>query len=125
MMQTLSISNLSKNYPKSKIDVLRDVSLTVKMGEFVSIVGLSGCGKSTLLSILAGVEKETSGEIKINEKASTKRTGKFGYMPQQATLLPWMTVLENVALGLQVQNISKKEREEKAKKLLKHFQLDA
>lgn len=124
MNYTLSVSHLSKTYQKSGIEVLRNISFSVKKGEFVSIIGPSGCGKTTLLSILAGVEQQTNGEIQINGKIQNKREGKFGYMPQQATLLPWRTVLENVALGLEVCGISKKEREEKANKLLVHFNLD-
>jgi len=78
------------------LDTLASFDLVVTAGEFVSIIGPSGCGKSTLFTIIAGVEKSTSGTISIDGEASIIRAGKTGYMQQQSLLLPWRTVEEYV-----------------------------
>ena len=96
MQSKLSTKNLSKSF--SSLKVFDCISLSVKAHEFVSIIGPSGCGKSTLFTILSGIEKQTSGEIILNQKVVNDRKGQFGYMPQDASLFPWKTVLENVRL---------------------------
>jgi len=80
--------------------VLHGVNLTLKAGEFVAIVGRSGCGKSTLLRLLAGLENTTQGHIEIDEKATSGLHDGTRIMFQEARLLPWKRVLDNVALGL-------------------------
>jgi len=121
MFPQLSIKHLTKSF--GTLPVLGDISLVVKKQEFVSIIGPSGCGKSTLFHILAGVEKETTGEIVLANKRTEDLRGKFGYMPQEASLLPWKTVTENVMLGLRIKGVSKSTAEEKATELLKKFHL--
>jgi ABC-type nitrate/sulfonate/bicarbonate transport system ATPase subunit len=118
---TLLIRHLTKNF--GELQVLSDISLAVKKHEFVSLIGRSGCGKSTLFHILAGVEKETAGEVLLDNKKTRDLRGKFGYMPQEASLLPWKTVLENVMLGPRIHGISKSIAQEKATDLLKKFNL--
>ena len=97
MSPKLSIKHLSKAF--TNLEVLKDISLSVKNHEFVSIIGPSGCGKSTLFHIISGIDGATSGEIILDQKIVKDRRGKFGYMPQDASLLSWKTVLENVMLG--------------------------
>jgi len=121
MTPRLTIKNLSKSF--DDLSVLNDISLSVGNHEFVSIIGPSGCGKSTLFTILSGVDRETSGEIVLDQKSISDRKGKFGYMPQDASLLPWKTVLENVMLGLLIKGESEKSVKEKAYDLLKKFDL--
>ncbi len=121
MTPRLTITNLSKSF--DDLSVLNDISLTVGKHEFVSIIGPSGCGKSTLFTILSGVEKETSGEIFLDQKSILDRKGRFGYMPQDASLLPWKTVLENVMLGLLIKGVAKNQAKEKAYDLLHKFDL--
>lgn len=123
--EKLSVINLGKtfSYKQTTLEVISDISLTVKNHEFVSIIGPSGSGKSTIFNILAGVDQQTSGEIILDDKKVLDRRGKFGYMPQDATLLPWKTVLENVMLGLIILGKSEKQVREKTLELLHKFDL--
>jgi len=81
-------------------EVLQDVDLHIRPGEFVSIVGRSGCGKSTLLRLLAGLESPSSGAITIDGRAQSQHKDDVRIMFQDARLLPWKRVVDNVALGL-------------------------
>src|ERR1041384_6654340 len=74
------------------VSVLQNVSLSIREGEFVAVVGPSGCGKTTLLNLLSGYDQPTSGNI--------RRDGRVRMVYQQDGLFPWMTVSENIALGL-------------------------
>ncbi|MGM9487580.1 ATP-binding cassette domain-containing protein [Ideonella sp. YS5] len=94
----VSVSRLSKRYGERQ--VLRDVDLTIAPGEFVAIVGRSGCGKSTLLRQLAGLESADGGDLMLDGRPVEKARGELRIMYQDARLLPWKRVLENVALGL-------------------------
>lgn len=113
----LEVKNINKTYQAKNGEVvaLIDINFVVNKGEFVSIIGPSGCGKSTLLSIIAGLEKRTSGEIYITEK--------MGYMLQKDNLLEWRTILSNVLLGLEIQNSKTKENKEYVINLLKKYGL--
>lgn len=119
----LSTKNLSKTYLKNNLQVLSEINISVKKGEFVSVIGPSGCGKSTFFNILSGVEEQSNGQIEFNGKIMKKRTGKFGYMPQSPLLLPWRTVLQNVMLGLDIQGNPKEKSENQASKILSEFGL--
>jgi NitT/TauT family transport system ATP-binding protein len=121
MQAALSIKHLSKSFGPLKI--LHDISLTVGHHEFVSIIGPSGSGKSTLFHILAGVEESFSGEILYEQDALKVRSGKFGYMPQDVSLFPWKTVLENIMLGPVISGTAKKTAQKKAYYMLKKFNL--
>ncbi|MBB5609227.1 MULTISPECIES: ATP-binding cassette domain-containing protein [unclassified Janthinobacterium] len=93
----LALTNLSKAYAERQ--VLNNIDLALRAGEFVAIVGRSGCGKSTLLRSIAGLESVDEGQVTVG---SGKEFGSpdIRIMFQEARLLPWKTVLENVALGL-------------------------
>ena len=80
--------------------VLHDIALDVAPGQFVAIVGRSGCGKSTLLRLLAGLETASSGEVRLGDAPAGTRRNDVRIMFQEARLLPWRTVLQNVQLGL-------------------------
>jgi NitT/TauT family transport system ATP-binding protein len=80
--------------------VLEDVNLTVRRGEFVALVGQSGCGKTTLLRMIAGLAPYERGELKVNGRLVTSVPPRIGFVFQNAALLPWKTVHENVMLGL-------------------------
>jgi ABC-type nitrate/sulfonate/bicarbonate transport system ATPase subunit len=121
MYSKFSVKHLSKSF--GTLQVLKDISLSVNNHEFVSIIGPSGSGKSTLFHILSGIDEPTSGEIIIEKKNIFDRRGKFGYMPQDASLFPWKTVLENVMLGDIILGKSQKQAKEKAYDLLKKFDL--
>lgn len=98
----LEISNLNKSYDlaNKKLQVLADINFTVQAGEFVAIVGRSGCGKSTLLKIIAGLVDYDSGEAKENGEKIEGPDIDRGMVFQEHRLLPWMTIENNVGLGL-------------------------
>ncbi|MDR7079309.1 sulfonate transport system ATP-binding protein [Neobacillus niacini] len=97
--------------------VLDSIELDVQPGEFVAVIGRSGCGKSTLLRLIAGLEKPTEGELLINNEPVRALNPEMRIMFQDARLLPWMSVIDNVALGL------KKGEGEKAETALKQVGL--
>jgi NitT/TauT family transport system ATP-binding protein len=101
----LSIRGISKTYRegRSSAEVLGDVSLEVRSGEFVSILGPSGCGKSTLLNIVAGLLPPTRGTVTLGGQIVTRPTIEMIYLFQQysKSLFPWRRVRENVALGIE------------------------
>ena len=102
-----------------EIWAIQDITTTIAVGEFVSIVGPSGCGKSTLLNIIAGFIAPTKGEVRV---AGTKVQGKIpaglGYIFQKDTVLPWYRVRDNVALSLRYRNLPEAEVREKVASLL-------
>ena len=120
MTNILSIKNLTKKYhtPNNETLAIKDISLDIKKGEIIGIVGSSGCGKSTLLNILAGLDKQTSGEI-------IKSNLKDAYMLQSDALLPWLNVLDNACLGLKLKNIKNEENINFVKKLINNFGLES
>ena len=114
----VTVKNLDKVYSNGTV-ALQDVNLEVQEGEFLSIVGPSGCGKSTLLRIIAGLSKETSGEVKVQGKSPRARDKNcIGFVFQEANLLPWRRVLANVALPLELGGISKREQHDRAAEVL-------
>ncbi|MFC0339386.1 ABC transporter ATP-binding protein [Paracoccus niistensis] len=94
------ISGLSKTYARNRLVALEGVELTLRKGEFVSVVGSSGCGKSTLLKIMAGLSPPTTGRVVLEGRPVMGPRDDIGMMFQQATLLPWKTTLENVVLPI-------------------------
>jgi len=96
------------------LPVLNDVTFVAAAGEFVSVIGPSGCGKSTLFNILAGLVQPTSGHVLMGGEDVTGRLGLVGYMPQKDLLMPWKTVLDNTAIGLELLGISRKKARQEA-----------
>ncbi|MFT4243453.1 MAG: ATP-binding cassette domain-containing protein [Acidovorax sp.] len=94
----LEVRGVDKRYGAR--DVLKKADLTIEPGQFVAIVGRSGCGKSTLLRLVAGLESATSGAIRIDGQDVAGLSGGTRIMFQDARLLPWKRVADNVALGL-------------------------
>ncbi len=101
----LQTHNLGKTFGRAgaAIEALRKVSVSVKDGEFVSIVGASGCGKTTLLRVLDGLIEPTEGTIAIDGKIVTKPGPDRGFVFQQDGLFPWRTVMRNALFGPEVQ----------------------
>ncbi len=99
----LVVENLVKSYPapdgKESV-VLNGINLTIKENEFISVIGHSGCGKSTLLKIVAGLEKATSGLVTLEGKAIRKPGAERMMVFQHYSLLPWLTVRENIRLAV-------------------------
>ena len=113
----MQVSNCRQSYHKdsaSDLLVLDDVNLTLKSGEIVGLLGRSGSGKSTLLRIVAGLLKPTSGEVKWRGEDLDGPADGVAMVFQSFALFPWLTVQENVELGLEARGISKDERESRA-----------
>lgn len=104
----LATVGLSKTFGKGHIEIeaLRNVSLSINEGEFVSIVGASGCGKTTLLRILDGLIKASSGSVVVNGKDVTGPGPDRAFVFQQDGLMPWRTVHGNTSFGMEIQGAS-------------------
>jgi nitrate/nitrite transport system ATP-binding protein len=99
----LEVENLVKSYPtqdKGKFTVLDNVNLTISEDEYISVIGHSGCGKSTLLKIIGGFEKATSGSVRLDGKEIRKPGADRMMVFQNYSLLPWLTVRENIRLAV-------------------------
>lgn len=112
----LEINNLNKQFPTKNgtLVVLKDIDMQIEQGEFICAVGASGSGKSTLLRQIAGLDRPTSGEVRIEGKHVTGPGPDRGMVFQHYTLYPWMSVQENTEFGLKLQGVPKKERREQA-----------
>ncbi len=125
----LEIKNITKDYVTGDetVHALRDVTISFRESELVSILGHSGCGKTTLLNIIGGLDRYTSGDLIINGKSTTKfkasdwdtyRNHSVGFIFQSYNLIPHQTVLSNVELALTLSGVSKAERRQRAKEAL-------
>ncbi|MDB5180166.1 MAG: transporter [Candidatus Saccharibacteria bacterium] len=125
----LTVENVSKTFstPGGQVQALKDISLSVKTGEFVSIIGKSGSGKSTLLSILGALDNPTTGSIVVDDTQINKLSGgsqtkyranKIGFVFQQYNLIPNLTALENVMLALEFGGYPANSRLDRAIQLL-------
>ncbi len=144
MRPKLEVVNLTKHFPvgrgpaatgpvldhpshpssAGRLEVLRNVSLHVGEGEFVALVGPSGCGKSTLCNIVAGLIHPDSGQVVLDGVPAAGRRGQVAYMQQKDLLLPWRRVIDNAALGLEVQGASRHAARAEARDLLRRFGLE-
>jgi len=125
MKEVLRLENICKTYQakNGETEALRNVSFSVNEGEFASIIGPSGCGKSTILSIVAGLEKKSSGKMYIDGIETEDISSKIGYMLQRDSLLEWRTIYNNVLFGLEVTHRKTKENEEYVRELLRKYNL--
>lgn len=125
MQNGLELKNISKVYQDDNGEVLaiKEFSYMFHQGDFVSIVGPSGCGKSTLLSIIAGLEKPTSGHVFLDGIDTTGKVSNIGYMLQKDYLLDWRTVYKNVLLGLEIKKMLNAETKKYALSLLQTYGL--
>ena len=130
----LQIKHISKQYKTGELiqDALKDVSLNLRDNEFVSILGPSGSGKTTLLNIIGGLDRYDSGDLIINNVSTVEyqdrdwdsyRNHTIGFVFQSYNLIPHQTVLANVELALTIGGISKKERKQRALKVLEEVGL--
>lgn len=130
-MNDLHIINIEKKYnsalPKNdSAFTLQPIGLTIREGEFFSLLGPSGCGKTTLLKLVAGLIKADNGEIRLGDidlTAVPPEDRRFAMVFQKSLLFPHMTVEANVAFGLKMQKVNKKIRLDKARNMLKHVGL--
>src|SRR5512140_433758 len=120
---TLEIKSLNKQYQVrgESLPVLESISLSVKPGEFVSIVGASGCGKSTLLKLIIGLEDDFEGGLLLDGSPITGTSLERGIVFQEHRLFPWLTVEQNVGIGLL--NNTKLTEDEKHASVREHLEL--
>lgn len=126
MTTILEIDRLSKSY--GNVEVLKDISVSIKKGEFLVLLGPSGCGKSTLLNCIAGLEEITAGNLAISGKRMNDVPPKdrdIAMVFQSYALYPNMTVAENITFGMKVRNVDPKVREEKTLEVAKLLQIEA
>ena len=97
-MNKLEVKNISKSFDDKL--VLKDVSISLRQGELVSLLGVSGGGKSTLFNIISGLLSPDKGEVLLDGKSITNESGHVSYMLQKDLLLPYKTIEDNVALPL-------------------------
>ncbi|MCC8976683.1 ABC transporter ATP-binding protein [Bradyrhizobium brasilense] len=113
----VEVKGLSKSFQlaKTTIEAVRDVTLDVRRGEFVALLGPSGSGKSTVLNMIASLIRPTGGEILIDGKrvVAGKATPNVGYVFQRDTLFPWRTVGDNIGYGLELSGVPAHERKER------------
>ena len=121
----IEIQGVGKHFQQRKGTlnvVLQDIDLNVRRGEFVSLVGQSGCGKTTLLRMIGGLAPYAPGEIKVNGETVLSVPPRIGFVFQNAALLPWKTVHENVLLGLN-ETRGSFSRDEKRQKVERQLEL--
>jgi len=119
-MSLIEVKQVSKTFkgPKGELLALEDVSFGIEDAEFLAIVGPSGCGKSTILRMIAGLDFPSRGEIRFQGKTITGPSPAISMVFQSFALLPWKTARENVLIALESKQISRKEKEDTAQRLL-------
>ncbi|QPC83824.1 ABC transporter ATP-binding protein [Phototrophicus methaneseepsis] len=112
---------------ENEVVALENVNLTIKPGEFISLIGPSGCGKSTLLRLIADLITPTSGDLKINGKEphQARLDRDYGMVFQAATLYQWRSVSKNVQLPLEIMGYNREERQKRAQEMLDMVELGA
>ena len=116
----VKVAKLSKSFTRrgKSVEALSGIDLSIEEGEFVSLVGASGCGKSTFLRIVDGLSPATSGSVHVNGNLVTGPGTDRAFVFQQDRMLPWRSVLDNVAFGLEIQGKGKKRAREVSRDLL-------
>lgn len=122
MNDILRAEHIAKSYTDKQ--VLGDISLTLKEGELVSLLGVSGVGKTTLFNVLSGLTAPDSGKVYLKDEDITGEKGNLSYMLQKDLLLPHKTVIDNVALPLILKGVPKKEARAEAETHFTQFGLD-
>ncbi len=122
-MAFLNVEKINFAYPKSGLTVLDGISFSANELEFVSIIGPSGCGKSTLLRIMAGLIKADSGSVVLAGKKINGPSSSISFVFQDFALLPWLSNLENVKIGLASKPMTEDEREKTSLEMLYKLEL--
>lgn len=119
----IELDTVSKRFRDAAV-TLQDVSLTVERGEFVSFLGPSGCGKSTLLKLVSGLMPASAGTVQVNGITPRNARNLMSFIFQDATLLPWRTVEQNVGLELELERVARPVRAERVAAMLDLVGLD-
>ncbi|WNC94646.1 ABC transporter ATP-binding protein [Paraburkholderia sp. FT54] len=121
-MALITIDSVSRTFEDTKrkqvVTALDNVSLKVERNDFLCLLGPSGCGKSTLLNMIAGFDSPSSGTVSVGGSIVTAPGADRGVVFQQANLMPWLPVWENVAFHLKMRNVPKPERRERAQRFI-------
>ena len=124
----LEVRQVSRAFPKpdgrGTVTVIEDITLTIREGEVVALLGRSGCGKSTLLRLMAGLLQPTTGQVLHGGEPLQGSNPHVAMVFQSFALLPWLTVLQNVELGLQARGVLPRERRERALRAIDLIGLD-
>lgn len=120
MSAQLAVRGISVEYDADGVllPALQGVTFTVAPGEFVALVGASGGGKSTLIRVIAGLQRATRGQVLIDNEPVNEPTRRIALMFQEANLMPWRTVIDNIALPLELTGVARDQRREAARSLL-------
>jgi NitT/TauT family transport system ATP-binding protein len=113
----IEFAGVTKSYGTGRV-ILQAIDLQILKGEFVSIIGPSGCGKSTVLKLISGLTPATDGTIRVDGMTPETARETISFIFQDATLLPWRTVTQNVRLGLELERVATKQRNETVASLL-------
>jgi NitT/TauT family transport system ATP-binding protein len=113
----VALEGVGKRFRNATV-ALEDISLRVERGEFVTFLGPSGCGKSTLLKLVAGLSPASAGQVRVNGMTPENARELVSFIFQDATLLPWRTVEENVGLGLELEGAARGLRRERVARML-------
>jgi taurine transport system ATP-binding protein len=117
-MSTLAAENLTLTFAKQQVPVLENINLNIEESTLTVILGESGCGKTTLLNILAGFQKPSSGEIKIDEEVLIGPDARRAVVFQDHALLPWLNVADNVGFALRLKGLKPDLIQQKVKEIL-------
>ena len=113
----IEFDSVTKSYGTGRL-VLQSIDMEILKGEFVSVIGPSGCGKSTVLKLISGLTPPSAGAIRIDGMTPENARETISFIFQDATLLPWRTVIDNVGLGLELERVATRRRREKVSSLL-------
>ena len=115
----VALKDLGHTYPGARRAVLADLTLSVPVGQHIAVVGRSGCGKSTLLSLIAGLTEPTTGSaLVLDASQPARRLESCALMPQGDSLLPWLSLLDNVAISLRNQRVRRRVARSEAQRML-------
>jgi NitT/TauT family transport system ATP-binding protein len=122
-LESITCTFVSRQDRASRYTAVRDTTLAVQSGEFVSVVGPTGCGKSTLLNVAAGLLEPSSGTVRVHGTPLSGVNVQAGYLFQQEALMPWRNALQNVIAGLEFRRVPHKELVQKGQEWLRRVGL--
>ena len=124
-MSVVSITGLTKTFPKGNVTALQEIDLQIEPEEFVSLIGPSGCGKSTLLRVIGDLIQPTTGTVEVNGKSAhqARLDHDYGIVFQDSVLFDWRTVAKNVGLPLELLDWDRAKRKERVEEMLRLVEL--